>query len=137
MAARRVLTTTLMRLLAKHGGEDVVEILLTVALLVGLSLATEAGIVAMLPELIVFGAPLLIFQDFPCFGEILKFGFGIVFFTDVGVIFARQAAVGGLDGFQIVGWLHPENGIIILQFHDFFSSMLSAVVTYSTEQASV
>ena len=64
MAARRVLTTTLMRLLAKHGGEDVVEILLTVALLVGLSLATEAGIVAMLPELIVFGAPLLIFQDF-------------------------------------------------------------------------
>lgn len=108
-----------MRLLAKHGGEDVVEILLTVALLVGLSLATEAGIVAMLPELIVFGAPLLIFQDFPCFGEILKFGFGIVFFTDVGVIFARRAAVGGLDGFQIVGWLHPENGIIILQFHDF------------------
>ncbi len=64
VAARRVLTTTLMRLLAKHGGEDVVEILLTVALLVGLSLATEAGIVAMLPELIVFGAPLLIFQDF-------------------------------------------------------------------------
>lgn len=111
--------------------------MLTVALLVGLSLATEAGIVAMLPELIVFGAPLLIFQDFPGFGEILKFGFGIVFFTDVGVIFARQAAVGGLDGFQIVGWLHPENGIIILQFHDFFSSMLSAVVTYSLEQASV
>ncbi len=33
-----------------------------------------------------------------------------------GVIFARQAAVGGLDGFQIVGWLHPKNGIIILQF---------------------
>ncbi|STV65353.1 Uncharacterised protein [Klebsiella pneumoniae subsp. pneumoniae] len=78
MAARRVLTTTLMRLLGQTWRRDVVEILLTVALLVGLSLATEAGIVAMLPELIVFGAPLLIFQDFPGFGEILKFGFGIV-----------------------------------------------------------
>lgn len=137
MAARRVLAATLMRLLAKHGGEDVVEILLAVALLVGLLLATEPGIVAMLPELIVFRAPLLIFQDFPCFGEVLKFGFGIVFFTDVGVVLARQAAVGGLDGFQIVGWLHPENGIIILQFHAVISSMLSAVVTYSLDQASV
>jgi hypothetical protein len=78
VAACGMLTATLMRLLAKHGGEDVVEILLAVALLVGLLLATEAGIVAMLPELIVFGAPLLIFQDFPGFGEILEFGFGIV-----------------------------------------------------------
>jgi hypothetical protein len=33
--------------------------------------------------------------------------------------------------------LHPENGIIILQFHAVISSMLSAVVTYSLDQASV
>lgn len=108
-----VLMMMLMCLLVKYGGEDVVEILLIVVLFVGLLLVIEVGIVVMLLELIVFGVLLFIFQDFSGFGEIFKFGFGIVFFIDVGVIFVCQVVVGGFDGFQIVGWLYFENGIII------------------------
>jgi hypothetical protein len=67
-----MLAAGLVRLLAKHRGEDVVEILLAVALLVGVLLTAKLRIVAVLPELVVFGAALFIFQDFPGFGEIFK-----------------------------------------------------------------
>lgn len=84
-----MLMATLTRLLAKHGGENVVETLLAVVLPVRLLLTTEAGIAAMLSELVVFDTLLLIFQGFSGFGEIFEFGFSIAFLTGVGVIFVR------------------------------------------------
>ena len=107
MAAHALLAAAMMRLLAKHGGEDVVKVLLAVALLMGVLLTAKVRIVAVLPQLVVFSAALVIFKHFPGFGEIFEPGFGIVFFTDIGVIFACQTAIGGLDGFQIVRWLNP------------------------------
>lgn len=108
MTADAVLAAAMVRLLAKHGGEDVVEVLLAIALLVGILLLTaKLRIVTVLPELVVFGAALVIFKHFPCFGEIFEFGFGIVFFADIGVVFTCQTAIGGLNGFQIVRWLNP------------------------------
>ena len=112
MAALGALAAGVMRLLAEHRGEDIVEVLLAVALFVGVLLAVELRIVAVLPKLVIFGATLIVFENFPCFGEIFEFCFG--FFADVGVIFTSQTAIGGLDGFQIVRWLNPQNGIIIL-----------------------
>ena len=108
MAAHALLAAAMVRLLAKHGGENVVKVLLAVALLVGVLLLTaKVRIVAVLPQLVVFSAALVIFKHFPGFGEIFEPGFGIVFFTDIGVIFACQTAIGGLNGFQIVRWLNP------------------------------
>ena len=107
MTADAVLAAAMVRLLAKHSGEDVVEVLLAIALLVRMLLPAKLRIVAVLPELVVFGAALVIFKHFPGFGEIFEFGFGIVFFADIGVIFTCQTAIGGLNGFQIVRWLNP------------------------------
>ena len=99
MAAGGMLAAGLVRLLTKHRREDVVKILLAVALFAGVLLAAKLRVVAVLPELVIFGAALFIFQDFPGFGEIFKLRFGIAFFTDIGVIFTSQAAVGGLNCF--------------------------------------
>lgn len=101
MTADAVLAAAMVRLLAKHGGEDVVEVLLAIALLAGmLLLPAKLRIVAVLPELVVFGAALVIFKYFPGFGEIFEFGFGIVFFADIGVIFTCQTAIGVLMVFR-------------------------------------
>ena len=65
MTADAVLAAAMVRLLAKHGGEDVVEVLLAIALLAGmLLLPAKLRIVAVLPELVVFGAALVIFKHF-------------------------------------------------------------------------
>jgi hypothetical protein len=78
MAACGMLAAGLVRLLAKHRREDVVKILLAVALFTGVLLTAKLRVVAVLPELVILCAALFIFQDFPGFGEIFKLRFGIV-----------------------------------------------------------
>lgn len=64
-AAGRALAR-LVRMLTKNGGEDIVEIFGAVALILSLlELTAELWVVAVLPQLVVLGASLLITQYFP------------------------------------------------------------------------
>ncbi|MPN05170.1 hypothetical protein SDC9_152420 [bioreactor metagenome] len=105
----------LTRVLTKNRGEDIVEVFGVVALVLSLlELTVELRVIAVLPELIVLRASLLIAQHFPGFSDLFKAGFSIGFFTDIGMIFASQSAVSGLDSLEIVRRFHAHDGVIIL-----------------------
>ncbi|MOA11948.1 hypothetical protein D3C78_1319110 [compost metagenome] len=89
------------RTLTKHRGEDVGEILGTTILFTP-GLAAEVGFVSMQPHLVIFSPAFAVFQHFIGFCDFFKARFGIGLGTDIGVIFACQAAVGGFDSLDII-----------------------------------
>ena len=115
VAARRLTLAGLSAVLPKDGRENVVKIFGVITLAFALlELLVELRIVAVLPQLVVFGATLFITQHFPCFRHLFKAGFGIRLFADIRMVFAGQSAVGGLDSLEIVRRFHAHNGVIIL-----------------------
>ena len=113
-AAGRTLAR-LVRTLAKNGGEDIVEIFGAVALILSLlELTAELWVVAVLPQLVVLGASLLITQNFPGFCNLFKPGLRVSLFADIRMIFTGESTIGGLDCLEIVCRFHAHNGVIIL-----------------------
>ncbi len=103
------------RTLTKNGGEDIVEIFGVVALIFSLlELTVELWVVAVLPQLVVLGASLLITQYFPGFSNLFKPGLRVSLFTDIRMVFTGESTIGGLDCLEIVCRFHAHNGVIIL-----------------------
>ncbi len=72
---------------------------------------------AVLAQVIVLGALVGAFQRFIGFRGVLELGLGILFLTDVGVVLARQLAIGGLDRLVVRCRLHAENLVIVFEVH--------------------
>ncbi|MNI38258.1 hypothetical protein D3C73_923910 [compost metagenome] len=91
---------------AEHGGENIGKIfgVMSTAML---RLAAKIGIVAVLSQLIIFGAAFVVFQHFIGFGDQFELFLGIRFGADVGVIFSCQSAIGSFDCLEIVRRLNP------------------------------
>ncbi|MNF99709.1 hypothetical protein D3C84_826200 [compost metagenome] len=75
------------------------------------------AMLAIAAQVIVFGALVGAFQCFIGFRSILELRLGILFLADVGVVFARQLAIGGLDRLVVCGRLHTENLVIVFEVH--------------------
>jgi hypothetical protein len=74
-------------------------------------------VLAIFAQFVVFGAFVGAFKRLVGLGGVLELGLGVFFLADVGVIFARQLAVGGLDRLVVRRRLHAENLVIVFEVH--------------------
>jgi len=54
-------------------------------------------VLAITAQFVIFGALVGAFQRFIGFRGVLELGLGVFFLADIGVVFARQLAIGSLD----------------------------------------
>ncbi|MNN72514.1 hypothetical protein D3C81_1885610 [compost metagenome] len=72
---------------------------------------------AVFAQLVVLGAFFRIAQGFIGLVGLLEFLLGVTLFADVGVILARELAVGGLDRLVIRSGLYAKNLVIVFEVH--------------------
>src|SRR5690606_34313883 len=74
-------------------------------------------VLAITAQFVVFGAFVGAFQRFIGFRGVLELGLGVFFLADIGVVFARQLAIGRLDGLVVGCRLHAEYLVIVFEVH--------------------
>ena len=103
---------------AEQGFEEVAEILTFARLAAAAEFETRipprrrAEILARpeaLPDLVIGSAFFGILQDLVSFGNFLEAGFGTLILVDVGIILARELAIGGLDVISRGGAFDAQN----------------------------
>src|SRR5689334_10506142 len=114
--ARPSTTTETRTTVAEDRTEEVREIarVLTTASETTTTLPTRRAlerlaVVTVFAQVVVFGALVGAFQRFIGFRRILELGLGVLFLADIGVVFARQLPIGGLDRLIVRSRLHAEN----------------------------
>ncbi|MCY1177584.1 hypothetical protein D9M73_178980 [compost metagenome] len=123
-AATRLSTTKAWPTVAEYRTEKVREIARVLAATAETATALPArwslewlAMLAITAQIVVFGALVGAFQRFIGFRGVLELGLGVLFLADIGVVFARQLAIGGLDRLVVCGRLHTENLVIVFEVH--------------------
>jgi len=77
----------------------------------------RATVLAVFAQFVVFGALVGIAQRFVGLAGFLELVLGVLFLADVGVIFTRKLAVGGLDRLLVRRRLDAQNLVVVFEIH--------------------